>query len=76
VIWCEEIGKYGGVFIGGNGSIGYNNHKCGKKKCKLGKKKTCRLKVEKLTKVQKHVSLSSDQPANLRELTRAQASGA
>ena len=31
VIWCEEIGKYGGVFIGGNGSIGYNHHKCGKK---------------------------------------------
>jgi len=29
VIWCEEIGKYGGVFIGENGSIGYNNHKCG-----------------------------------------------
>jgi len=29
VIWCEEIGKYGGVFIGGNGSIGYNYHKCG-----------------------------------------------
>jgi len=22
VIWCEELGKYGGVFIGGNGSIG------------------------------------------------------
>jgi len=31
VIWCEEIWKYGGVFIGGNGSIGYNNHKCGQK---------------------------------------------
>ena len=31
VIWCEEIGKYEGVFIGGNGSIGYNYHKCGQK---------------------------------------------
>ena len=38
VIWCEEIGKYGGVFIGENGSISYNNHKCGQKTCKLGKK--------------------------------------
>jgi len=26
VIWCEEIGKYGGVFIGENGSIGYKHH--------------------------------------------------
>ena len=31
MIWCEEMGKYGGVFIGGNGSIGYNYHKCGQK---------------------------------------------
>jgi len=31
VIWCEEIGKYEGVFIGGNGSIGYNYNKCGQK---------------------------------------------
>jgi len=31
VIWCEEIGKYGGVFICQNGSISYNYHKCGKK---------------------------------------------
>jgi len=31
VIWCEEIRKYEGVFIGGNGNIGYNNHKCGQK---------------------------------------------
>jgi len=31
VIWCEEIRKYGGVFIGGNGSVGYKNHKYGKK---------------------------------------------
>jgi len=31
VIWCEEIGKYGGVFIGGNGSIGYKHHYCGQK---------------------------------------------
>jgi len=52
VIWCEEIGKYGGTFIGGNGSIGYKNHKCGQKMCKF-RKKTCRLNVEKLTKVQK-----------------------
>ena len=28
VRWCEEIGKFGGVFIGGNDSIGYNYHKC------------------------------------------------
>jgi len=26
VIWCEKIGKYGGVFIGGNSSIGYKHH--------------------------------------------------
>jgi len=26
VIWCEELGKYGGVFIGGNDSIGYKHH--------------------------------------------------
>jgi len=31
VIWCEEMGKYGVVFIGGNGSISYNYHKCGQK---------------------------------------------
>jgi len=31
VIWCEEIGKYRGVFIGGNGSIDYKNHICGQK---------------------------------------------
>lgn len=31
VRWCEKIGKYGGVFIGGNGSVGYNHHKCGQK---------------------------------------------
>jgi len=28
VRWCEEMGKFGGVFIGGNDSIGYNYHKC------------------------------------------------
>jgi len=40
VIWCEEIGKYEGVFIGENGSVGYKNHKCGKKKtCKWCKKR-------------------------------------
>jgi len=27
VRWCEEIEKFGGVFIGGNGKIGYNYHK-------------------------------------------------
>jgi len=26
VIWCEELGKYEGVFIGGNGSVGYKYH--------------------------------------------------
>ena len=26
VIWCEEMWKYGGVFIGGNDSIGYKHH--------------------------------------------------
>jgi len=26
VIWYEELGKYGGVFIGGNSSIGYKHH--------------------------------------------------
>jgi len=26
VIWCEELRKYGGVFIGGNGSIGYKHN--------------------------------------------------
>ena len=31
MIWCEKIGKYVGVFIGGNGSIGYNHHKYGQK---------------------------------------------
>ena len=38
MIWCGEIGKYGEVFIGGNGSIGYNKHKCGQKRVKFGKK--------------------------------------
>ena len=37
MIWCKEIGKYGGVFICGNGSVGYNNHTCGQKPCKFGK---------------------------------------
>ena len=32
VRWCEEFGKYGEVFIGRNGSLGCNYHKCGKKK--------------------------------------------
>jgi len=26
LIWCEELGKYGGVFIGGNCSIGCKQH--------------------------------------------------
>jgi len=38
MIWCEEIGKYGGVFIGGNSNVGYNHHKCGQKTCKGPKK--------------------------------------
>jgi len=25
VIWCEELGKYGGVFIGGNGRTNESN---------------------------------------------------
>jgi len=39
VIWCEEIRKYGGVFIGGNDSIGYKHHSCGPKTCIMGKKR-------------------------------------
>jgi len=31
VRWCEEIGKFGEVFIGGNDNIGYNYNKCSKK---------------------------------------------
>jgi len=31
VRWYEEIGKFGGVFIGGNSKIGYNYHKCSQK---------------------------------------------
>jgi len=30
--------KVGGVFIGGNGNIGFNYTKCSKKKCKNGVK--------------------------------------
>ena len=26
VIWCEKLRKYGGAFIGGNGSISYKYH--------------------------------------------------
>jgi len=40
------MGKFRGVFICGNGSIGYNYHKC-------SQRKMCRLKVEKLIKIQK-----------------------
>jgi hypothetical protein len=32
VIWCEELGKYGGVFIGRNVNLGCNYHKYGQKK--------------------------------------------
>jgi len=28
---CEEMRKFEGVFIGGNGNIGYKYHKCSKK---------------------------------------------
>jgi len=32
-MWCEKIGKYGGVFIGGNGSKSYKKkHIYGQKK--------------------------------------------
>jgi len=27
----REMGKFGGVFIGGNGNIGYNYNKCSQK---------------------------------------------
>jgi len=30
--WCEEMVKFGGVFIGGDCNIGYIYHKCSKKK--------------------------------------------
>jgi len=66
VIWREEIGKYGGVFIGENGIIGYKTINV--------VKKTCRLNVEKLTTVQKTFVRELRPPANMRELTRAQAS--
>jgi len=36
MVWGNR--KVWRVFIGGNDSIGYNYHKCGQKKCKLGKK--------------------------------------
>ena len=45
MIWCEELGKYGGVFIDENGSIGYKHHYCGKKNIYNGLK-TCKLNVE------------------------------
>jgi len=38
VRWCEEMGKFGGVFIGRNVNIGYNYNKCSKKSVKLVKK--------------------------------------
>jgi len=38
VRWCEEMRKFGGVFIGGNGNIGYNYNKYSKKTCKTCKK--------------------------------------
>jgi len=42
VRWCEEIEKFGGVFIGENGKIGYNYYKCSKKREKTFIKKTCK----------------------------------
>jgi hypothetical protein len=70
VRWCEEMGKFGGVFIGENGNISYNYNKCSKKTYKTCKKK-CRNKVENLTIVQKKCVLELRPSANLRELTRA-----
>jgi len=67
VRWCEKIGKFGGVFIGENGNIYYNYNKCSKK--------TCRIKVENLTTVQKMCVFELRPPTNLRGLTRTQASG-
>jgi len=75
VRWCEEMRKSGGIFIGGNDKIGYNYNKCSKKTCKTCKK-TCRIKVENLTTVQKTCVLELRPPANQRELTHAQTSGA
>jgi len=42
VRWCEEMGKFGGVFIGGNGKINYNYHKCSQKNVKKLFKKKCK----------------------------------
>ena len=61
VIWCEEIEKYGGVFIGENDNIGYNYHKCGQKMFN-GCKKMCRLKVEKVTTVHKKCVIEDKPP--------------
>jgi len=52
--------KFGEVFIGWNGNIGYNYNKCRQKKRIKHVKKTCRMKVEKLTTVKKRVFLRSD----------------
>jgi len=52
VRWCEEMGKFEGVFIGGNGNKGYTYNKYSKKTCK-----TCKKNVQnQLTKVQKTCS--------------------
>jgi len=34
VRWCEKMGKFRGVFIGGNDKISYTYHKCCKKNVK------------------------------------------
>jgi len=39
VRWCEEMRKFGGVFIGWNDNIDYNYNKCSQKKCKTCIKK-------------------------------------
>jgi len=52
VRWCEKMRNFGGVFIGENDSICYNNINMVKKHVKFGKK-TCGLNVEKLITVQK-----------------------
>jgi len=39
VSWCEEMKRFGGVFIGENSKIGYNYHKCSQKNVKNFKKK-------------------------------------
>ena len=63
------------VFIGKNDSLVCIYHKCGKKNVWKWLK-MCKLNVENLTKVEKTFVLQLWPPANVRELTRAHASGA